>query len=123
MHTVIETPAFLASARDERLTEDQRAEIVTTLALNPELGERMPGTGGARKVRFAGRGKGKSGGYRIITFYGGGDIPVFLLDVYGKDTANLSKAGRKELKTILTDLPRVYREQMKQRIRQLQRKR
>ncbi|MCX7304421.1 MAG: hypothetical protein NTV73_08780 [Hyphomicrobiales bacterium] len=36
-------------------------------------GDIMPGTGGARKLRFAGRGKGKSGGYRIITFYADAD--------------------------------------------------
>ena len=68
----------------------------------------MPGTGGARKVRFAGRAKGKSGGYRVITFYAADDIPVFLLDIYGKDAqANLSKAQRNELrKTLsLTTLP------------------
>ena len=42
------------------------------------------GTGGARKVRFAKTGHGKSGGYRVITYYGGDDIPVFLMDVYAK---------------------------------------
>ena len=110
MHTVIETPAFLASARDEGLGDDERLRIVTYLAHNPEAGDVMPGTGGARKVRFAGRGKGKSGGYRVVTFYGGEDIPLFLLDVYGKDTqANLSQAERNELRKLLTDLPKVWR--------------
>ena len=43
-------------------------------------------------------GKGKSGGYRIVTFYEDADMPVFLLDVYSKDSqANLSKAERNEL--------------------------
>jgi hypothetical protein len=70
------------------------------------------GTGGARKVRFAGRGKGKSGGYRVITFYAAYDIPVFLLDVYSKDAqANLSQAQRNELRKTLTALPRAWREQ------------
>lgn len=83
----------------------------------------MPGTGGARKVRFAGRGKGKSGGFRVITFYAAEDIPVFLLDIYGKDTqANLSKAECNELRKILTDLPRVWRESVKQNVKQLGRR-
>jgi hypothetical protein len=69
MHTVIETPAFLASAADERIGEDEREAIVSYMAANPDAGDVMPGTGGARKVRFAGRGKGKSGGNRVITFY------------------------------------------------------
>ena len=75
----------------------------------------MAGTGGARKLRFAGRGKGKSGGYRIITFYADEDIPVFLLDIYSKDTqANLSKADRNELRDILTALPQHWRQSVKE---------
>jgi mRNA-degrading endonuclease RelE of RelBE toxin-antitoxin system len=43
------------------------------------------------KVRLAGRGKGKSGGYRLITYYGTEDVPVFLLALFSKgDRANLS---------------------------------
>lgn len=107
MHTVIETDAFLASAKDEGIGEDERAAIVSLIAADPSAGEIMVGTGGARKVRLAGRGKGKSGGYRIITFYASADRPVFLLDIYSKDSqSNLSKADRNELKTILTALQR-----------------
>jgi hypothetical protein len=114
MHTVIETPAFLASAADEHVSEDERRVIVSFVASNPDAGEIMPGTGGARKIRFAGRGKGKSGGYRVITFYAAADIPVFLLDIYSKDTqANLSRLQRNELRKTLTALPGVWREQMK----------
>jgi hypothetical protein len=116
VHTVIETPAFLASAVDEGLSDDERIRIVTYLASNPRAGDLMPETGGARKVRFAGRGKGKSGGYRVVTFYGGADIPVFLLDVYGKDTqANLSRAERNALRKALTELPRVWRSETAKR--------
>jgi hypothetical protein len=111
MHTVIETPAFLASARDEGISDDERAAMISHVSRNPADGEIISGTGGARKLRFAGRGKGKSGGYRIITFHADADMPVFLLDVYSKDSqANLSKAERNELRAILTDLPRVWRE-------------
>jgi len=70
----------------------------------------MPGTGGARKLRFAGKGKGKSGGYSIVTFYADEDMPVFLLDIYSKDTQeNLSQAERNELRKILTALPDEWR--------------
>jgi hypothetical protein len=116
MHTVIETPAFLASASDEGISADERAEIVSFIAANPDTGALMPGTGGARKVRIAARGRGKSGGYRVITFYAGEDIPVFLLDVYSKASrANLTKAERNELKSILTALPQAWREQRRAR--------
>jgi hypothetical protein len=116
VHTVIETPAYLASARDEKLDDETRARIVTFLSKNPDAGDVMPGTGGARKVRFAGRGKGKSGGYRVVTFYAADDIPVFLLDVYGKDSqANLSNAEKNELRKILSVLPREWRAEVVRR--------
>jgi hypothetical protein len=114
MHTVIETPAFLASAADEGIGENERNAIVSFMALHPDAGVIMPGTGGARKVRFSGRGKGKSGGYRVITFFAADDIPVFLIDVYSKDTqANLSQAKRNEMRKTLKALPRVWRDQQK----------
>ncbi|WP_346418178.1 type II toxin-antitoxin system RelE/ParE family toxin [Bartonella sp. WD12.1] len=57
--------------------------------------------------------KGKSGGYRIITFFSGQDIPVFLLDIYSKSSqGNLTKAERNELKKILTALLNEYRREM-----------
>ena len=80
------------------------------IASHPEAGDEIGGTGGARKVRVAGRGKGKSGGYRVITFYSGKDVPVFLLAAYSKgEKANLSKAERNELKSILAEIAREYR--------------
>jgi hypothetical protein len=73
-------------------------------------------------LRFAGRGKGKSGGYRIITFYADEDIPVFLLDIYSKDTqANLSKADRNELRDILTAVPQHWRQSVKEQAKKRRR--
>ena len=118
MHTVIETPAYLASAREVGLTEEERDEIVSYLARQPDSGDLMPGTGGARKLRFAGRSKGKSGGYRVITFFADEEIPVFLLDIYGKGSrANPSQAARNELRKMLTALPQVWRAQRATRTR------
>lgn len=118
MHTVVETPAYLASAKDEGVNDDERAEIVRFLADNPSAGDLIVGTGGARKVRFAGRGHGKSGGYRVITFFAGDDIPLFLLDIYGKgNSANLTKAERNELRAILSELPRAWRAAKVERMR------
>ncbi len=122
MHTVIETPAFLASAKDEGITDAEREAIVAVFAENPAAGTVMVGTGGARKVRIAGRGHGKSGGYRVVSFYADVDMPVFLLDVFGKDSkANLSDAERNELRKILTALPRVWRENVKAKVKKIKR--
>ncbi|WP_205849282.1 type II toxin-antitoxin system RelE/ParE family toxin [Natronospirillum operosum] len=44
------------------------------------------------------RGKGKSGGARIIYYYHNGRVPLFLLTVFGKgEKANISKSERNEL--------------------------
>jgi hypothetical protein len=48
--------------------------MIDAIAEDPLEGEIIPGTGGARKRRFAGRGRGKSGGYRVISFYAGDDV-------------------------------------------------
>ena len=85
-------------------------EIVSSIADDPLAGDLMAGTGGARKLRHAGRGKGKSGGYRTIHYYGGGDIPVFLLAIYGKgEKANLTKTERNGLAKVLPQLAEIYR--------------
>lgn len=111
---------YLASAKDENVTEEQRNEIVSFLAANPDAVDIMAGTGGARKVRFGGRGKGKSGGYRVITFYADADIPVSLLDIYSKDTqANLSKAERNEMRKVLTARPQAWRESIKEQVKKI----
>ena len=117
MHTVIETPTYLADVKASRLTETEREAIVEMIASNPQAGDEIGGTGGARKVRVAGRGKGKSGGYRVITFYSGKDVPVFLLTIYSKgEKANLTKSERNELKSILGDIVGEYRKGAKRHV-------
>ncbi|WP_368904769.1 type II toxin-antitoxin system RelE/ParE family toxin [Taklimakanibacter lacteus] len=84
----------------------------------------MEGTGGARKVRFAGRGKGKSGGYRVITYFGGNDIPVFLLAALSKgERENLSRLERNELKKELEGLAEDYRASVKAKVMKMRRRR
>jgi hypothetical protein len=61
MHGVIRTETFLKDARAAGLSESDQQLIVVAISENPMLGDLMPGTGGCRKVRFAGKGKGKRG--------------------------------------------------------------
>jgi hypothetical protein len=67
MHSVIRTPTFLADAKAARLSEEDQQSTVITISENPKLGDVMPETGGCRKVRFAGKGKWKRGGFRTCT--------------------------------------------------------
>lgn len=66
------------------MSEEEREEFVSYIAANPDAGELIKGSGGCRKVRFAGKGRGKSGGFRTITFFASQNMPVFLLTVYAK---------------------------------------
>jgi hypothetical protein len=110
VQTVVETPAFLSDARSLELPDGQRLAIVTWIAAHPNAGKVIEGTGGARKVRFAGKGKGKSGGYRVITFFSGTDIPVFLLNVFAKnEKPDLTLEERLVLKTVLEKMVKIYR--------------
>lgn len=105
MQTVIETESYLRDAKDAKMSDDERTSAGDLVAADPEVGVVMQGTGGVRKLRLAGRGKGKSGGYRIVYFYGGGDIPVFLLTVFGKgEKDNLTQGERNALCSLTSTL-------------------
>ena len=120
MHCVIETDSFVRSAKTTGMSDDERHKIVTFVSENPEAGDAIPGTGGARKLRFPFRSKGKSGGVRVITFYAGDDIPVFLLEVFSKgDRINLSQAERNEFKKTLGDMADSYRAANRTKIAEL----
>ena len=80
------------------------------VAATPSVGDVIEGTGGARKVRFGGRGKGKSGGYRVITFFSGTDIPVFLLNIFARnEKVDLTPIERRSLRNTLADITKAYR--------------
>jgi hypothetical protein len=110
VQTVVETAGFLNDARSLGLPENERLAIVTWIAAHPDAGKVIEGSGGARKVRFAGKGKGKSGGYRVITFFSGTDIPVFLLSIFSKDEkSDLTPKERQILKRVLAEIVKTYR--------------
>lgn len=84
LHTVVETPDYLADAKRAGMTEADRRRAVDTYAGTPDYGDEIQGSGGFRKGRIAGRGKGKSGGYRVVLIYLDGTFPVFLVAVLSK---------------------------------------
>ncbi len=122
MQTVLTTPTFERQARAAGLVDEEVIGIVSQIAAHPVSGELIVGTGGARKLRFARQGSGKSGGYRTIHYFGGEDVPVFLLALVDKgDRANLSKAERNELAALLPQLAEAYRASVARRVRETRR--
>lgn len=117
LHTVVETPEFLRRVQG-LLTAAEHTALINHLAAKPDAGDVMPGTGGARKLRWGARGKGKSGGVRVITFFSGPPIPVFVLTVFGKgEKINLSQAERNAMRKVLGELVVAYREGVKQNVK------
>lgn len=119
-HCVIETHSFVNGAAEVGLDEEDRRRIILHLSQHPTAGDLIKGTGGARKLRFAFRGRGKSGGVRVITYFASDDIPVFLLDVFDKtEKINLTPAERNALKVELANMAEQYREANQEKIRDL----
>lgn len=110
MQTVVEMPEFIRCAKKLNLLDEEREQIVDLIAAQPNSGDEISGTGGMRKLRFGGKGKGKSGGYRVITFFTGPDIPVFLVTIYGKSQKeNITEAEKKIMKTLSGAIIEAYK--------------
>ena len=117
MHAVILTPTVEAQAKAAGVSEAELDAMVSFLAFNPTSGDLIPGTGGARKVRFAAPGRGKSGGYRTVHVFAGQDVPLFLLALVSKgQRADLSQGERNALREVLSGLADAYRAGVSARI-------
>ena len=80
---LIETPIFTKKIGGI-LSDDVYRQLQWTLAVNPEAGPVIPGSGGIRKLRWSASGKGKSGGARIIYYVYARDHKIYLLYPYKK---------------------------------------
>jgi hypothetical protein len=83
MLTVIETPLYQRYA-DAVWTPAEQEAFVDWIALNPDAGDVIAGTGGLRKVRFSRAGTGKRGGARAIYFTRLTQGQIVLVVVYAK---------------------------------------
>lgn len=70
---------------EKNLSVEEYENLTSHVVLNPEAGVIIPGTGGVRKLRWAAKGKGKSGGVRVIYYYHDMDMPLLLLTGFAKN--------------------------------------
>lgn len=106
--TVVETSSFKAMAKGV-LTAEETIGLIDTLAANPEAGAVIVGGAGIRKVRVSAKGKGKSGGARVIYYYHDNSIPIFLLTVFAKNEKdNLSDAEKAALAKVARAIKESY---------------
>jgi mRNA-degrading endonuclease RelE of RelBE toxin-antitoxin system len=74
-------------ARNRRgiLDDDELIDLMNWLAINPDAGQVIRGSGGLRKMRWAASGRGKRGGARVIYFWWVADEKILFLDIYTKN--------------------------------------
>lgn len=90
--------------------DDAYRKLQLELAVNPAKGRLIQGAGGLRKVRMAARGKGKSGGARVIYLHLEGLKVIYLVYVYDKGEADdLTSGQKKELRAIAEAIKQEYR--------------
>lgn len=107
--TIVSVPSF-AKDIEALLTEDEIMALEFFLAIHPEAGDVIPGTGGIRKLRWAAKGRGKRGGARVVYYYFDDNHPLFCLAAYGKnEKIDLNASEKKQIKAFVTELKSEYR--------------
>jgi mRNA-degrading endonuclease RelE of RelBE toxin-antitoxin system len=94
---LFESPTF-SRYRDAYLTDDEYLRLQLALVSQPTSGDIIPGSGGLRKLRWRGSGRGKRGGIRIIYYYIAADEQIYLLTVYAK--AEMKDLSREQIRAL-----------------------
>ena len=86
------------------LADEEYRPLQKFLAEHPDAGAIIRGSGGVRKLRWASRGKGKSGGVRIIYYWLRAQERIHLLLIYGKaDKENLTPQDLRRVRALLEE--------------------
>lgn len=105
--TFIYLPIFDRTAAYLQMSDGDLMAVEQELIADPRRGDVIPHTGGARKLRVALQGRGKSGGARAIYLYVEMKGRIYFIAVYAKNMReNLSEAEKKELRTVIRILAR-----------------
>lgn len=96
----IELPVF-SEQIDDMLSAEEQRQLQLFLLEQPDRGDVIPGSGGLRKLRWAGSGRGKRGGIRVIYYLWRGDT-AFMLTAYPKNKqSDLSPAQLRQLRELI----------------------
>jgi hypothetical protein len=101
----IRTKIFEEDWKSAGLNDDDLRELESVLLENPQIGKAIPHLSGGRKLRFAAKGKGKSGGVRIVYV----DIMVrehiYLLLAYPKNIQeDLTPEQKRTINRLITSI-------------------
>lgn len=100
---IIETSVFTRKIR-ELISDEEYGELQFALIQRPEIGVIIPQSGGIRKIRWSGSGRGKRGGIRVIYYWYVNEQQIYMLLAYAKnEQANFSAAQLKVLKKLVEE--------------------
>ena len=84
------------------MSEAERQNMEAAIVADPGRASLIRGTGGIRKLRWKGSGRGKRGGIRTIYFHHVGPEAIYILTAYAKaDRDELTAADRKALSRLV----------------------
>jgi hypothetical protein len=96
----VETPIFTADVK-ALLSDEDYAALQQHLVSQPDAGDVVAGTGGLRKVRWTGAGRGKRGGTRVIYYHVMAQAQIRMILIYRKGIKdNLSPKEKAILRKI-----------------------
>jgi RelE toxin of RelE / RelB toxin-antitoxin system len=92
------------------LNEEERMAMEFYIACAPEDHPVIPGAGGFRKARWARRGKGKSGGFRVVYFFLAEPGRIYMAEIYAKSRKEtLSAADQNVLARLAAQIKKAAR--------------
>lgn len=96
------TKPFLHCWKAMGLADEDLKKLENLLLANPQVGDVIQGTGGARKIRIALEGGGKSGGGRVIYLDVFEKERLYLLFAYPKNVQeNLTSEQKKAIRMLV----------------------
>ncbi len=105
----LRTKAFRRDA-ERVFSEEELIGFMNYIAANPDLGDKILGRSGLRKLRWKAKGFGKRGGARVIYFFRDLNMPLLLLAVYAKNER--ARLSADEMKAIERKMDEIISKQM-----------
>ena len=94
----------------ELVSDEDYADFQRQLTDQPDKGDLLVGCGGVRKVRMAAKGKGTSGGARVLYLHIPNKHMIYFLTLFTKgDAASLSADGKKAVRTLAEQIKNAHR--------------
>lgn len=103
------TRTFFTNWKEAGFEDKDLIVLEEMLLANPKLGAVIPGTGRARKMRFAYEGRGKRGSARVVYVdYEVGEKICFLAAYAKSDKSTLTSEEKRILKLTIDALGKIY---------------